>query len=201
MSIALVILSYLLGSISFGYIIAKKVKKVDIRKVGSGNAGATNISRALGFKFALVVFLLDVGKGLLAVLLAAWLTSNPWTIIFCAYAVICGHNWPIFFSFKGGRGSATTLGVFLGIMPVPALIVFVIIVVIILTTRYVSLASLTGAVLIPICVLISQLSWEYFVFGLSLAVLIIWRHIPNIKRLLRGKELKFGEKADITPKR
>ena len=197
MSIALVILSYLLGSISFGYIIAKKVKKVDIRKVGSGNAGATNISRALGFKFALVVFLLDVGKGLLAVLLAAWLTSNPWTIIFCAYAVICGHNWPIFFSFKGGRGSATTLGVFLGIMPVPALIVFVIIVVIILTTRYVSLASLREP--FHPSVYLSLSSHGNILFSVCPSSPLLFAHIPNIKRLL-GKRTKFGEKADITPK-
>lgn len=201
MSIALIIFAYLLGSISFGYIIAKKIKNVDIRKVGSGNTGATNISRVVGFKFALLVFILDLGKGLLAVLLADWFTSSPWIIIFCAYAVILGHNWPIFFSFKGGRGAATTLGVFLGIMPVAALIVFGIIVVIILITRYVSLASLTGAVLIPVCVLLFHYPWEYLVFGLSVTALIIWRHIPNIKRLLQGKELKIGEKVDIAPKR
>jgi glycerol-3-phosphate acyltransferase PlsY len=200
MSIILVIFSYLLGSISFGYLIAKKVKNIDIRKMGSGNTGATNISRALGFKFALIVFILDLGKGLLAVLLASWLTTSPWVIIFCAYAVIIGHNWPIFFSFKGGRGAATTLGIFFGIMPVASLIVFGIIVVIILITRYVSLASLTGAVLIPFCVLFLQYPREYLIFALTVAALIIWRHIPNIKRLLQGKELKIGEKVDIAPK-
>ncbi len=200
MSIALIIFAYLLGSISFGYLIAKKVKNVDIRKMGSGNTGATNISRVLGLKFALLVFMLDLGKGLLAVLLATWFACSPWVIIFCAYAVLLGHNWPIFFSFKGGRGSATALGIFFGLMPLAALIVFGIIVVIILVTRYVSVASITGALLIPFCVLFFHYPWEYLIFGLSITALIIWRHIPNIKRLLRGKELKIGEKVDIASK-
>lgn len=198
MDIILVILSYLVGSISFGYLIAKKIKNVDIRKVGSGNAGATNISRVVGFKFALLVFLLDVGKGLLAVLLADRLGSGNWAIIFCGFAVIIGHNWPIFFSFKGGRGSATTLGVFLGIMPLAALTVFGLIVVIILVTRYVSLGSLIGALLIPFSVLFFHYPAEYLFFGLTVMALVIWRHIPNIKRLLQGKELKIGEKVDTT---
>lgn len=200
MSTLLVVFSYLLGSISFGYLITKKVKNVDIRKMGSGNTGATNISRVLGLKYALIVFLLDLGKGLLAVFLAGRFASDPWVIILCAYAVIIGHNWPIFFSFKGGRGAATTLGVFLGIMPVAALIVFGIIVIIILATRYVSLASITGAILIPFCVLFFHYPREYLIFGLSVTLLIIWRHIPNIKRLRQGKELKIGEKVDTTPK-
>lgn len=201
MSVFLIIFSYLLGSISFGYLFTKQIKKVDIRKVGSGNTGATNISRVLGIKFALIVFLLDVGKGLLAVLLAIWLNSGSWVIIFCAIAVILGHNWPLFFSFKGGRGSATTLGVFLGIMPLAALIAFGIIVLVIVLTRYVSLGSLTGAVLIPVSFLIFHYPPEYLLFGFFATALIIWRHLPNIKRLSQGKELKFGEKVNLNPKR
>jgi len=201
MSILLIVFSYLLGSISFGYLIAKKIKKVDIRKIGSGNTGATNISRILGFKFALAVLLLDVGKGLLAVLLARWLDSGSWTILLCAFAVILGHNWPVFFSFQGGRGAATTLGVFLGIIPLAALITFGIFIVVILVTRYVSLGSLIGAILIPVFLLYYRYPPEYFIFGLAVTALIIWRHIPNIKRLLQGKESKIGEKVNITPKR
>jgi glycerol-3-phosphate acyltransferase PlsY len=146
MSVILVIFSYLLGSVSFGYLIAKRVKNVDIRKMGSGNTGATNISRVLGIKYALIVFALDLGKGLLAVLLAKWLLPSPWVTIFCAYGVLLGHNWPLYFSFKGGRGAATALGIFFGIMPIAALIVFGIIIVIILVARYVSVASITGAI-------------------------------------------------------
>ncbi|HHU76893.1 MAG TPA: glycerol-3-phosphate 1-O-acyltransferase PlsY [Firmicutes bacterium] len=200
MSVILVIFSYLLGSVSFGYLIAKRVKNVDIRKMGSGNTGATNISRVLGIKYALIVFALDLGKGLLAVLLAKWLLPSPWVTIFCAYGVLLGHNWPLYFSFKGGRGAATALGIFFGIMPIAALIVFGIIIVIILVARYVSVASITGAILMPFCVPLFDYPREYLIFGLSITVLIIWRHIPNIKRLLRGKELKIGEKVDIAPK-
>jgi len=197
-NISLVILAYLLGSVSFGYLLVKKLKNIDIRKVGSGSAGATNISRVLGLKLALLVFLLDIGKGFLAVLLAGKFASSPWIIIVCAFAVIIGHNWPIFFSFKGGRGSATTLGVIIAIMPLESLIIFAIIVLIILTTRYVSLASMVGSVLIPIFLFLFQHPPQYYLLGFSITALIIWRHIPNIKRLLQGTEPKFGDKINIS---
>ena len=110
MSVLLIILSYLLGSVSFGYLFAKTLKGVDIRKIGSGNAGATNISRLMGFKYAIIVLILDAFKGLLAILISSYLATETWVILLCGLAVIIGHNWPIFLAFKGGRGAATTLG-------------------------------------------------------------------------------------------
>jgi len=197
--IILVLFSYLLGSVSFGYIFAKKRKNIDIRKVGSGSTGATNTARILGLKYAALVFLLDVIKGFLAVFLAARFTSsNYWVIILCAYAVIIGHNWPIFFSFKGGRGSATTLGVLFGIMPLPATIILsFIILIIIALTRYVSLGSLIGAILIPVLMICFSCPLEYYLFGIPIVVLVIWRHLPNIERLRTGREPRLGEMVDI----
>ena len=150
MSVLLIILSYLLGSVSFGYLFAKTLKGVDIRKIGSGNAGATNISRLMGFKYAIIVLILDAFKGLLAILISSYLATETWVILLCGLAVIIGHNWPIFLAFKGGRGAATTLGVFLGLAPVPTLVVFGLFIAIILISRYVSLGTIVAALLIPL---------------------------------------------------
>lgn len=191
----MVVISYLIGSISFGYLIAKRTKGIDIRKIGSGSTGATNTSRVLGLKFFAVVLILDALKGLFIFLLASYLLTETWAILLCCGAVIAGHNWPLFFAFRGGRGAATTLGIFLGIAPLPALIVFGLFILVIVFTRYVSLGSIMGAVAIPVTILILHYPREYFIFGLALSLLLLWRHAPNIQRLLQGKELRFGEKA------
>lgn len=194
MVVLLVILSYLIGSVSFGYLIAKKIKGIDIRGIGSGSTGATNTARALGLKFFVIVLILDALKGLIVILIASGLLMENWAVLLCGGAVIIGHNWPVFSDFRGGRGVATTFGVFLGIVPWPALIVFGIFILIILFTRYVSLGSIVGALVIPVVIIIKGYSWEYLVFSLAVCLLLLWRHKPNIKRLLRGKESRFGEK-------
>ena len=197
MTVFLLIFSYLIGSISFSYFISKGIKGVDIRKVGSGNAGATNTARVLGLKYALLVLALDALKGLVVILLASFLTADTWLVLLSGGAVIIGHNWPVFFGFKGGRGVATTFGVFLGIVPVPALIVFLLFIIIIIFTRYVSLASIFGALSIPVVMLLLRLPRDYFIFALAVCLLLLWRHAPNIKRLLQGKESRLGEKVNI----
>ncbi len=193
-----VLLSYFIGSISFGYLIARSIKKVDIRKLGSGNPGATNIQRVLGLRYAVIVLLLDVLKGLVVVILAFSFLAETWVILLACLAVIAGHNWPIFFAFKGGRGVATTLGVFLGLAPLPTVVVFIIAAAVIAVTRYVSLGSITGAVSIPVYMLALKYPFEYLVFGFIVSIFIIWRHFPNIKRLIQGRELKLGEKVNIS---
>ncbi len=197
MSVLLVLFSYLLGSVSFSYFISKRIKGVDIRKVGSGNAGATNISRVLGLKFALLVLFLDALKGFVVALLASYLTTNTPLFLLCCGAVIIGHNWPVFFGFKGGRGVATTLGVFLVIAPIHTLIVLSFLIVIIVLTRYVSLGSIIGAISAPVVLLLLRYPFPYFIFGMAVCLLLLWRHAPNIKRLLQGKESKLGEKVNI----
>lgn len=197
MAVILIILSYLIGSVSFGYLIVKKTKGIDIRKIGSGSTGATNTARALGLKFFVIVLILDALKGLSVILIASSLSTETWAVLLCGGAVIVGHNWPIFSNFRGGRGVSTTFGVFLGIVPWPALLVFGIFILIILLTRYVSLASMVSALCIPVVLVIVDYSREYFIFGLAVCLLLLWRHQPNIKRLLQGKESRFGEKTKI----
>lgn len=197
MFILLVIFSYILGSVSFGYFIAKKTKGIDLRRIGSGSTGATNTSRALGLKYFALVLILDAMKGLFVILLASRLLAETWAILLCGAAVIIGHNWPVFSNFHGGRGAATTLGVFLGITPLPTLVVFGIFILITLLTRYVSLGSMTGALAIPVAVIILGYSLEYLIFGLAVCFLLLWRHKPNIKRLLEGTESRLGEKTKI----
>jgi glycerol-3-phosphate acyltransferase PlsY len=190
----MLIISYLIGSVSCGYLIAKKTRGIDIRKVGSGSTGATNTARLLGLKFFAVVLVLDALKGFFVFLLASHFLMQTWAVLLCCGAVIIGHNWPLFFAFQGGRGVATTLGVFLGIAPLPALIVFGLFLLVVIFTRYVSLGSMLGAVAIPVTMLLLRFSWEYFIFGLAICLLLLWRHKPNIKRLLQGKESRLGEK-------
>lgn len=200
-SLLTVIIAYLIGSVSIGYIFAKHFKGVDIRRTGSGSAGATNISRLMGFKTAVLVLVLDALKGYLAVYLALiffqqGLLAGEWVVLLSGVAVIAGHNWPLYFSFKGGRGAATMLGVFLALIPIEALIVFAIVIVIIAVTRYVSLGSIIGATAIPITMLITGKPSEYFYFGLVIALVIIFQHRENIKRLLNKQESKLGQKKD-----
>jgi|LSQX01.1.fsa_nt_gb glycerol-3-phosphate acyltransferase PlsY len=197
MPVLLIIFAYLLGSVSFGYLFAKMLKGVDIRKIGSGNTGATNISRLMGFKFAIIVLILDAVKGLLAILIPSYLETETWVILLCGLAVIIGHNWPVFFAFKGGRGAATTLGVFLGLAPIPALAVFSLFIVVSLISRYVSLGTIIAAVLIPLTMYLLSYPLNYFIFGLSVCIILLWRHYPNIKRLLQGRESKLGDKIKI----
>lgn len=198
-SIFIIVLAYLIGSVSIGYLFAQWFKGVDIRKLGSGSAGATNISRLMGFKMAVLVLILDAFKGFIAIHLALSLfgknlLAGEWVVLLCGVAVIAGHNWPLYFNFKGGRGAATMLGVFLALMPLPTLIVFVMVCIIIALTRYVSLGSIAGAIAVPITILIIDKPPEYFYFGIIISITIIYQHKENIKRLLRGKEAKLGQK-------
>lgn len=209
----LLIAAYLLGSVPFGLLIAR-AHGIDLRTVGSGNIGATNVSRALGRKWAYVCFLLDVLKGLVPMLLARWLgvvSDEPgtgelfiWLLVGCA--AICGHIFPIYLKFKGGKGVATSLGVLLGVWPyftLSGLAVFAVWGVCVLIWRYVSLASILGAVSFPLIFggmtamietwRFSQL-WPLFAAAVLMPILVIARHAENIKRLLEGSESKILQK-------
>jgi glycerol-3-phosphate acyltransferase PlsY len=193
----LLVLSYLLGSVSFGYLLARVVKGVDIRELGSGNTGATNIMRVMGLKYGLLVLFLDLLKGLLVAVIVSSLTPKTGVVLACGLAVIIGHNWPLYFRFKGGKGSATTLGFFLGFAFVPTLFVVAIVAIIFAITRYVSLGSIIGSITIPIYMLIITTLRPYFLFGLAACFIILWRHRANIKRLLNGTEPKLGDKFNF----
>lgn len=193
-----IIISYLLGSISFSYIIAKKVKKVDIRQHGSGNAGATNTLRVLGIGPAIFVLSLDIAKGIAAVWLGHLLAPDDAGVFpaLAGFAAIAGHNWPIYYGFRGGKGVATTIGVLATLVFLPALYAGIIAIGSIFITRYVSLGSILFVIGTPIfMVLFFDYPNSYIYLTVIIAVLLIWRHQTNIKRLLAGQESKIGQKS------
>ncbi|QSO45739.1 glycerol-3-phosphate 1-O-acyltransferase PlsY [Alicyclobacillus mengziensis] len=189
------VIAYLIGSISFSTLIGRWFGKIDIREHGSGNAGATNTLRVLGARYAIIVLLADIAKGVVAVLLAQALGGgNPWVTYLSALAVIVGHNWPIYFGFRGGKGVATTIGVLLILMPKSLLTACLVAVILIAITRYVSLGALVLAVLTPIAGIVYHGGTGKVVLAVVVGVLTIWRHRKNIHRLLHGQEHRVFSK-------
>lgn len=187
------LISYLIGSIPTGYWMGLRVKKIDIRAVGSKNIGATNVFRTLGRRYGILVLVLDILKGVLPVIGARLYFSHEFQVVWIlvGLAAICGHTWTIFLGFKGGKGVATSLGVFLGLAPIPVLIVIPVFIGIFYTTRFVSLGSIVSSLLLPPLVWIFTRSIPLLIFCIAMATLIIIRHIPNIKRLIKGEENKL----------
>ncbi len=199
MKIALVIIScYLLGSIPFGYIVGKLFKKIDIREFGSGNIGATNALRILGPPLASFVVIGDIGKGILSIYLVKYFNIDSSLIFAIAgLAVICGHDWSVFLGFKGGKGIATTFGVVFALNPIISILALIIAGGVVITTRYVSLASIFAVISIFIFTLLFKQPYEYIIFSAIILVLAIFNHKDNIKRLRSKKERKIGEKIKI----
>ena len=189
----LVIVAYLLGSISFAVLLVRAKTGRDIRAEGSGNAGATNVLRSYGKKLALLVALLDVAKGIAAVLLMRLVTSDPRWAAAAGFAAILGHVFPVFYGFRGGKGVATAVGAFLALSPLALLATLVVLLVIVAATRYVSLGSVVAfALLPPIAGLLFHASRAVVTAAGLTAVLILGKHLPNLKRLARGEERKLG---------
>ena len=187
----LLIAAYLIGSIPTGLILGKGIWKKDLRQYGSHNIGATNAWRILGRKAGILVFILDFLKGQIGVLLGAWMFASPGAMVLGGFAAIIGHMFPIFLGFKGGKGVATALGVIAALMPKVTVIVFVVWLVLVTITRYVSIGSIVAAVLAPILAAIFNEPTIYFLFVLIIAVIIVLRHKENIRRLKAGRENKF----------
>lgn len=188
-------LSYLAGSIPFGYLIPR-VWNIDIRRHGSGNIGATNVFRTLGPLAGGLAFGLDLAKGALPVLLMQRMTGNPWLIILAAIAAVLGHTFSIFMGFKGGRGAATGLGVLLSVAPDIFLGALLLVVLIILVTRYVSVASILTPILVTAAFFLLKRPLPYALASGVVSLLIILRHVPNIKRLIQRTEPRIGEKNE-----
>jgi glycerol-3-phosphate acyltransferase PlsY len=192
-SIIAIVLSYLLGSISFSILTARWLRKIDIRQHGSGNAGATNTLRVLGKGPAIGVFLLDIAKGSAAVLLGFWIgDESEWVPVLCGLVAIAGHNWPIYFHFKGGKGVATTIGALVIWAFLPTLLAGIIAILVIVFTRYVSLGSMIFAVWLPVLFFVFDLDAAYVWGALAVAILAIARHRKNIVKLMNGTENKLG---------
>ena len=199
MKIALVItICYLLGSIPFGYIVGKLFKKIDIRELGSGNIGATNVFRILGPSLASLVLISDIGKGIFSIYLVRYLNIDNLLILTIAgLVVICGHDWSLFLGFKGGKGIATTFGVVFALNPTISILALIIWGVVLVTTRYVSLSSIFAVISIFIFTILFKQPYEYIIFSAIILVLGIFNHKDNIKRLRSGNERKIGEKVKI----
>ncbi|UCD71712.1 MAG: glycerol-3-phosphate acyltransferase [Syntrophobacterales bacterium] len=190
--IGLIILGYLAGSIPIGLLLSKAFSDVDPRKAGSRNIGATNILRTAGKKLGALTLAGDCLKGLIPVLLALWLMRADTWICLVALAAFAGHLFPIFLKFKGGKGVATALGVYLGIAPLAVLIDAGIFFGVLLKWRVVSLSSLTAAAVMPILIAILTESKPYVITSLIIAGLIYYRHHENIRRLLAGSENRLS---------
>jgi acyl phosphate:glycerol-3-phosphate acyltransferase len=190
-------LAYLLGAVPFGYLLTRLAGRGDIRRSGSGNIGATNVMRLLGWRLALPVLLLDAAKGAAAVLLARALAPDPVALQLAAgFAAMAGHSFPVFLGFKGGKGVATALGVLIPLGVSVALAAVLLFAAVVAATRYVSLGSITGALVLPLLFwLLPGYSLPHVYFGAAAALLVILRHHANIGRLLRGREARFGRKA------
>lgn len=197
-------LSYLLGSIPFGWLMAKLIRGVDIRTVGSGNIGATNAMRVLGKPLGIVAFLCDFGKGFAPAYIVGRQSGHDSTaMVLCAAAAVCGHVWPIFLRFKGGKAVATGLGGIVAIDPIVALIAGGVWFVVLMCTRFVALASIAMGIAFPVAAYLRMdgrfYAWD-FVAGTSvLCALILVRHRTNISRMLAGEESRsrmgFGGKS------
>jgi acyl phosphate:glycerol-3-phosphate acyltransferase len=198
--IALIVFSYLIGSIPTSVWVGKMFFKLDVRDHGSGNAGATNTIRVLGWKVGLPVFIFDVFKGWIAVMLAVFFMANQLNAdqmvflkIGLAAAVVLGHVFPLFAGFRGGKGVATLLGVGVAMYPLTVWVVLAVFIIVLLATGYVSLGSISGAVLFPFIDIFLFRQDNIWLMGLSIlvALFIPVTHRNNIKRLLKGKESKF----------
>ncbi len=191
-------LAYISGSLPFAWL-AGKASGVDLRTQGSGNLGATNVFRVLGWKIGVAVFLADALKGALPVLLLprhidSSLDPTFWAIV-CGVAAIAGHVRPVFLKFrKGGKGVATAAGVFFALAPVPMLVTFAVFVAVVLATGYVSLGSLLSAIVLPALLVAMQgPRAPLFIVSLVVATFVFWTHRANIGRLRRGDEHRFGK--------
>ena len=189
--IILVVVAYLLGSIPFGYLIVRGKGAGDIRQTGSGGTGATNVSRRAGKAAGVLTLLLDAAKGCIAVLIAKTVSGDDWVIAAAAIAALVGHIFPVWLGFRGGKGVATGVGIFLLLAPIPLLCAGVVFVAIVLLTRYVSLGSITAAILIPVLVWVQSDSQPLLTAAVVGSALIVFAHRGNIQRLAAGTESRI----------
>jgi len=194
------ILSYFLGAIPSGYLITKKIKGFDIRNYGSGNPGAANVYRIVGKKAGWATFTCDALKGAVAVILSKIISPEVmWLPIACGFMAICAHMWTVFLKFRGGKGVATSAGVFGALLPIPTLIAFLSFILVVWRTGRISPGSILACIVLPIAAWLTGASLPYIIFCIIVAAIVIYKHIPNIKRMLAHKELNFedGSKKNV----
>ncbi len=192
-----IVAGYVIGSVPVGYLTGKYVAGIDVRSLGSGKIGATNVRRALGWKGFFMVLALDAVKGAAAVALADWLVSgpSPWAKALGGLAAVVGHSWSCFLGMRGGRGVATGAGAMLLMLPQVMLVTTLVGIPSVALSKYMSLGSVAGAVTVPtvtlLMVLFTDAPWAYFVFAVLASSLIIIKHKDNIERILTGTERRI----------
>jgi glycerol-3-phosphate acyltransferase PlsY len=194
MGIFSLILGYLLGSLPSGWLAGRWLKNIDIRELGSGSTGATNVLRQVGKGPALVVFLIDVGKGAAAVLIARALGLSDWIQVLAGLTALAGHIWPVWLGFKGGKAVATGLGLFLGLAWPVGLASFGVFLLTLWLFRIVSLSSVLAALSLPLLMIRFSGIGSYILIALVAMGLVLWRHRSNLSRILEGSEPKIGQK-------
>ncbi|MDI6703653.1 MAG: glycerol-3-phosphate 1-O-acyltransferase PlsY [bacterium] len=193
------LISYLIGSIPFGLLLGR-LKGVDVRNYGSGNIGFANVYRVAGTLPGIITLILDIGKGVLSVFLAP-LFCTPGIIprVLCGIAVILGHVFSVFLKGRGGKGVATSCGVLIALIPVPTIIAILIFILVVLLSRYISLGAIIAAGSLPFLIyLFKKEDIIIIIFGIIIALIVLIRHISNIKRLIAGKEYRFGQRIKAT---
>jgi len=190
-------LGYLFGSFPSGYLAGKIAKGIDIRSLGSGSTGATNVLRHIGKRAAITVFLIDVFKGVISILLAKYFLLNDSWQVAVGLSTLIGHIWPVWLNWRGGKAVATGLGIFLGLSWQVGLATLGIFILMITLFRIVSLASVSAALALPLIMFLSfntsSISFPFLIISLLAMTLVIWRHRENILRLMKGKEPRIGQ--------
>lgn len=197
LKISILFLCYLLGSFPTGFLFGKYLKNIDLRKIGSGSTGATNVLRNIGKWPALLVFIIDVLKGFIAVKISYILISESIYEVLAGSLAVSGHIWPIWLKGKGGKAVATGLGIFIAISWQVGLASFGIFLLVLSFSKFVSLSSITASLLLPIFMFINlgKINHPYFIFSVLVAVLIIGKHKTNIARIIKGIEPKIKLKS------
>tara|TARA_B100000029_G_scaffold494761_1_gene558931 strand:+ start:62 stop:691 length:630 start_codon:yes stop_codon:yes gene_type:complete len=191
-----ILLSYFIGSIS-GSIVLGKLRGIDIRTMGSGNAGGTNAFRTVGASFALGVIFIDILKGVISVLFISQLnlsisTNHELIIIGCAIAAVLGHIYPIYYKFKGGKGAGTLIGIIAVLFPFQCILYAIIVwIIILIFTGFVGLSTMAAGITLSICAYFFNVSLHYFCFSIGMSLLIFFTHRSNIQRMFKGEENQF----------
>ena len=195
MNFAIILISYLLGSIPTGFLFGKLLKNIDLRLIGSGSTGATNVLRNVGKWPALFVFIIDVGKGLIAVKIAQYYTNQNSIEVLAGISAIAGHIWPIWLKGMGGKAVATGLGMFLALSWKVGLASLGIFLLVLAKSKFVSLSSISAAIVLPIFMFfnLSNILHPFFLISLVVSFLVIWKHRTNIYRLIKGEESKINQ--------
>lgn len=196
--VALLLAAYLLGSVPYGYIVGR-IRGLDVRQHGSGNIGASNVMRLLGVPAGILVLLLDASKGYLGVSMMRMAGFDmPELLLLAGLCAVVGHTWSVFLRFRGGRGVASSLGVVIALAPTVAGIAFLSWVIVLVLTRYISLASVIAGAVLPIAMILLKQPGVYILGGFVIFILDVYRHVPNFRRLMAGTEPKIGHRVEVT---